>query len=209
LSGVVKTDRRSIQQKEQQPKTTTIQDNPRMTSNTEVYTELLDFGRDKMTEGDYLKLATFLKDLNNNKDESKILLSKHEVFDTLIEFDTLRGKHYSIKLTKARLDIISGSEPNILYITGTVNGIPFESEEKEFSRKWLRIIECFGIKNIKRQSFDSEVDTFIKWGSFKTFVQELVESETQEEEEEEEWLSDEHPIYCVRVLFCINYLYGL
>jgi hypothetical protein len=175
-----------------------------MTSNTEVYSEMLDLGREKMNEGDYLKLATFLKNLNNSKDENKIYNTTNVVIDSHIEFDTVSGKHFTIKITNARLDLVRGSEPNITTITGTVNDIPFQSDEIQFTRKWRRMIDSLGIKNIKRQTFDSGVDTYTKWGSFKTFVHELLVSELDGDEEDELFAND---MYCVRVLFCINSLY--
>jgi hypothetical protein len=179
-----------------------------MSTITEIYSEVLDLGRDKMTEGDYLKLATFLGDLHKKKDEPPQSILLREVVSplrTVIEFDTLKGKHYVITITEYRY-IMYTAKPNEKFISGTVNDEPFTNmSDHDFYKKWVRLIGFYGCKNIKRSSGDVDVEKFQSFGRFKRHCTERDMSLNAEDSEaEEEHDSDYNPSYYIAVLFGVD-----
>ena len=177
-------------------------------STTEIYSEVLDIGREKMNEGDYLKLANFLCELHK-KAESAPKISHERILsatDTVVEFDTPKGKHYLIKINQIRRVVYEGSNPDDDFISGSVNGESFTNMlDNDFGTKWGRFIGFYGIKNIKR-SFGGDVEEFTHWGRFKRHCDIRNVSEEAGDSGEEEEMGEVmlRQSYYIRVLFGIN-----
>lgn len=175
---------------------------------TEIYSEVLDLGRDKMTEGDYLKLASFLGDLHKKKDEPQQSIFREDVSSSriVVEFDTLKGKHYVINITEYRHVIYTGPKPNEKFISGTVNDEPFTNmSDHDFYKKWMRLIGFYGCKNIKRSSGDVDVEKFQSFGRFKRHCSERdMALNAEDSDAEEEHDSDYNPSYYIAVLFGVD-----
>jgi hypothetical protein len=179
-----------------------------MSTITEIYSEVLDLGRDKMTEGDYLKLATFLGDLHKKKDEPPQSIILREVVSssrTVIEFDTLKGKHYVITITEYRYIVYSGPKPNEKVITGTVNDEPFTNMlDHDFYKKWTQIMRFYGCKNIKRSSNGEGVEEFASFARFRKHCNELLALDAENSDEEEVY--NDYSCF-IDVLFGFDYAY--
>lgn len=181
-----------------------------MSTITEIYSEVLDLGRDKMTEGDYLKLASFLGDLHKKKEEPPQAIFREVVspLRIVIEFDTLKGKHYVITINQIRRVVYVGPKPNEKFISGTVNDEPFTNMlDEDFRKKWSQLIGFYGIKNIKRSSGDG-VEEFVSFGRFKKHCKDrdiALNAEDSEAEEEHLSVMDYNPSYFIIVLFGIDF----
>lgn len=178
------------------------------TDTTEIYSEVLDLGREKMNEGDYLKLATFLGNLH--KTASVVSILREDIYspNTVVEFDTLKDKHCVVKINRIRTVVYAGSKPNEEFISGSVNDDFFTNVlEKDFVRQWTRRIGFYGAKNIKRSSDCGDVEEFKQYGRFKKHCKERDASIGAEDSDDDEEYgnNDFCSGYYTRILFGIDH----
>ena len=178
--------------------------------NTAAYSEILDFGREKMNEGDYLKLAMFLGNLHNAVASApEVFRETTNIHNVSVEFDTVKGKHIVVKIDSIREVVYRGAaKPNDDFISGSVNGVAFTNMiDTEFTNYWVKRIAFYGAKNIKRSFDNIEADEFKHFGLFKQFCLERdVSIERSEEEEPDYDAMDFCATYFVNVLFGIDHL---
>jgi hypothetical protein len=180
-----------------------------MSTITEIYSEVLDLGRDKMTEGDYLKLATFLADLHKKNDEPPQSIFREDVLSsrTVIEFDTLKDKRYVINITEYRHVIYTGRKPNERLLSGTVNDEPFTNMlVNDFYKKWKHIIGFYGCKNIKRSSNGEGVEEFASFARFRKHCDELLALDADNSDSDDNGVYNDVRSY-FEVLFGIDSAY--
>lgn len=128
--------------------------------------DLLELGEKTLNEGDYLKLATFLKGLKDSAKPVPIRITTKTIELTL-EFDTLGGHQMNICIDTVRTIIYPGDTPNQEIILGSINGTPLEMEQRPFVEKVKLIYHLYGMKNIKRSTSLCEPHTFENIGKFK------------------------------------------
>lgn len=137
-------------------------------SDTAILTEILDLGRDKLKEGEYLKLATFLKTLTNSDD---LIRTATIPLNVKIEYETSSGKLYCITIQEEEMKVFKGTRPNETKYSGTQNGVPFIMSHNEFLSRLRRRISFYGMKNIKRSMEEGEVEEYRNLDQYKKGLQ--------------------------------------
>ena len=174
-------------------------------SKVESYSEVLDFSKEKMSEGDYIKLADFLKKLHSETEESEILRVGELAVGITLEFETYKGKQYKIKLLNSKRTIFRGPKPSTIELSGLVNDVPFTEEIGAFRTKWSNIIGFSGIKNIKRSVYDLEIEEFKHLRDFKNFLQSREDDDRREDCDDD----DEHDVDGWTDEFITGNLFGI
>jgi hypothetical protein len=174
-----------------------------MASNTETYSDILDLGREKMNEGDYLQLATFLKNLHKTNEAPEIIYYNSYIRNIIVKYQTYKSKHtYEIKINTVTKTVYRGPTRDMILVIGTVNDIPFELVEDDFIDLWNRRITFLGAKNIKR-SIDGIEETFETYGDFIKYIKQR-EKDTIPKDELEDYDGDFGDKYYIRCLFGCN-----
>ena len=169
------------------------------------YTDVLDVGREKLNEGDYLKLASFLQSLHNENDSSRIMRKETDSLQLRVEFETYKNHQYSIYLDKQITTVYTGTRPNLEIIYGTWNGTPFEMSIADLKDKLHRVFHILGAKNIKRTLQDLVPEDYKTMRSFMKVLQERT-NENQKEGEEPDDVDDWQNEYIINVLFGLSEL---
>ena len=139
---------------------------------TESLSALLELGEKQLNEGDYLKLATFLKGL---KDAAKPVPTtiKTNKMDLTLQFQSMYGKQcMRICIDSVRSSIYSGPTPNEHIISGSINGTPVEMDQHDFLKKVVLIYRLYGMKNIIRTTSLCEPLVFENIKKFKEWSNE-------------------------------------
>jgi hypothetical protein len=128
-------------------------------------------GREKMNEGDYMKLATFLKTLHAANETIRVWDDTTHRLNYELEYDTTKNKHFVIKISHVRRIRYHGPKPNATLVTGTLNGVEFtDTCLNELAQRLNRITFVYGIKNIKRQIEDLGFEEHTTFEEFKKYV---------------------------------------
>jgi len=171
-----------------------------MSSSVDSYNDVLEVGREKMNEGDYLKLAKFLQTLHKERKIIREIQTRN--VGSSISFETLKGKPFRISINTYKTITYEG-QPQESYITGLWKDEPFEYLKDDFIKKFIRIVNIYGAKNI-RQTIGDETEEYSKFASFKSFVRQLHENNSVYDDDEDDDLGiDEYYIVCC--LFNIFY----
>lgn len=180
-----------------------------MSTITESYSDVLECGREKMSEGDYLKLATFLGNLHKDNSDFRIVKEDIHLPNTVIEFDTIKDSHCVIKINRLRTVCYAGSKPQEEFISGSVNDVCFTNVlQKDFLLQWGRRIGFYGMKNIKRSTENGNVEEFKHFGRFKRYCKvrdiclEGEDSENEGDPNDSEFIA----IYYIKILFGIDHI---
>lgn len=168
---------------------------------SEIFNDVLECGREKMSEGDYLKLAQFLKTLHNKKEKVEVG-RKTTPLQIKVEYDTQKGKHYSV-IINSMIDVDYEGSPRITRYIGTINGVAFDEERHTLKDLLCRRITFSGIKNIKRSICDDDVEEYPTMRSFKAMLQEMGEGDSYNTEEEYD-INNIMESYIVSLLFGIS-----
>ena len=176
---------------------------------TEAYSEVLETGREKLSEGDYLKLATFLQGLATTATVIAPTGITTSEINTTITFDTLADKHYEVNIERVSRAYYS-SQPCKDTVYGTINGVAFNDKDNDMIRKMVRFSSMYGIKNITRtmQGFDTQ--TWTKLYDFKKHIEasERNDNDSDDEDEDDERNADSYtPNYVMGCLFCLFWIY--
>ena len=170
----------------------------------DAYAEILETGREKLKDGDFLKLADFLSKLNKESEIIEPFKRETQHLDITLQFETLKGKSFVITLLERKCAYYPGKRRNEFYISGIINGKPFiDDDEFVFIDKWTRFMKLYGIKNIKRtwNEFGLE-EEFTTLGKYKDYLQEEHENDKTKQDEEDE---DDGEPYDVRMI-CDTYI---
>lgn len=141
----------------------------------EAFNEILDVGREKLSEGNFLKLATLLQNIHKEqtRTESEIVLTRIIPVNIRVEFDTHNGKHCVVVIDSHKTEYMRGSTPNREYVSGTLNGISFtDRDEVEFITYLERFKRFYGMKNIVRKMDIYDEETFTTFGKFRKYMRE-------------------------------------
>ena len=152
---------------------------------TENFSDILDFSKEKLSEGDYIKLADFLKNIHTFSEKIVRHKSSKDI-NAVLEFDTYKGKHYVIKVDTFETLYFTGDTENETAFIGSINDVPFRYGMWELRRIWSARINFHGAKNIKRTLMGSDIETFRNMKDFRTYLQERNDDEKDEDDEEED-----------------------
>ena len=138
-------------------------------SNTENMSELLELGREKLSEGDYLKLATFLQNLHTtHTTATRVAYVPPAVVNTLplnvvVEFKTVKGKEFVIHLDTLTKTTAYGpgreAERREETVIGKFNLVPFTMLETDFIKKMYTLLHFYGMKDIRRSCHGEHEET--------------------------------------------------
>jgi hypothetical protein len=161
-----------------------------MSSTSESLSNVLDVARESLVEGDYLKVASFLKTLL--KEDDNVYSTKIIDLYILIEFESLTKKKTIIEINRGIYYVMKGSTPNRLTLSGSINNKPFTENEDDLIRKIYCMGVFFGYGKIKRTVFDVE-EEWKNFTAFKKHAHEMDEydnkCEDQEEDEDNHYLN--------------------
>ena len=138
---------------------------------TEIHIEnlsaLLELGEKSLNEGDYVKLANFLKGLRDSHPPNPTPSSTTiEHIDTTIEFETLKGASMRVCIHKVVSENFHGA-PTRRTAFGSINGNELELPFDRFRDKLVMIYDIYGMKNIKKSVPYCEPMVYKNVGYFK------------------------------------------
>jgi hypothetical protein len=155
----------------------------------DTFSEILDLGREKLSEGTFIKLANFLRDVHNEQTRNveEIALTRITPIKVHVEFDTYNGKHYTIIVDNEKIEYMRGSTPNREYVSGSVNGIAFiDRVESEFIGYLERFKKFYGMKNIVRKMDEHEEESFATFGKFCRYMREREVDDSYDSNDEDD-----------------------
>jgi len=145
---------------------------------TESLSALLELGEKQLNEGDYLKLATFLKGLKDAAKPVPTTITTNKM-DLTLQFQSMYGKQcMRICIDSVRTSIYSGPTPNEHIISGSINGTPAEMEQNAFLKKVMLIYRLYGMKNIIRTTSLCEPYIFENIKKFKEWCNDHMVADT-------------------------------
>jgi hypothetical protein len=171
-----------------------------MASNTETYGNILALGHDTMNEGDYLQLATFLKNLHKTNEAPEIIAHKSFCRNIIVKYQTYKSDHtHEIKIDTVTRTVYR-MRPTKEMVVGTVDDTQFELDIKEFIGLWNRRLTFSGAKNIRR-SMDGIEEIFETQGDFIKYVKQREKDTVCRDD-----LADYDPCFCDK--YYTSYLFG-
>lgn len=176
-----------------------------MSDITESCCAVLDVGRDKLSEGDFLKLAAFLDSLHKSKSATNVLTVKRISHNFKLEYQTIKSKKSVvikitdlIKIYKSNNSDKSWTE---FHVVGSINDVPFNMLRNQFIDKIVRQIAFCGMRNIKRTMDDLE-DEFDHYPQFKGHTRDRAsDAEDEDDDFDVDLLSED---YFVCELLCLD-----
>ena len=155
----------------------------------EALSALLELGEKSLNEGDYVKLANFLKDLNHSP-RPVLLKTLTNNLEITLEFETQDGKQMRICIDSMRTSIYQGNIPNKEIAIGSINGTPVEMDERELINKVKLIYNLYGMKNIKRSTSLCEPLIYETMGEFKLWSNDHMKADVTNPDERDDLDSD-------------------
>jgi hypothetical protein len=111
---------------------------------------LLEMGEKSLNEGDYVKLANFLKGLRDSQPPNPTpLRTDVEHIETTTEFETLKGARMRVCIHREEVEIFH-TGPSKRTIFGSINRQELELPLKIFKQKLTMLYDIHGMKNIKK-----------------------------------------------------------
>jgi hypothetical protein len=170
-----------------------------MSSTADNLSAVLDAAREALPEGDYLKVANFLPSLLKKDETMPYNVSVFNDLNITIDFKTVKGAKYTIKIDNVSIREFRGSDPNITLINGSINRVNFvDMEESKFLKKIKTIVLICGIINIRR-TVDDIVEEWDHYTQFK-ITQHEISSGGDEEYDESEYLDTTDKWYIARLV---------
>ena len=172
-------------------------------STTENLTDILEMCREKMTEGDYLKTAGFLRNLHESG-APVIIGTTIAIMNTIVTFNTIKGKKTTVEIERVKRLRFRGSVPDEYTVTGKINGLEFTMSREDFTQRMVRRIGFYGAKSIERQMGDDDKEEFSGLGRFKKYISEReVHSESRDEDDDDEY-TEFSTDYYIQALFGLD-----
>lgn len=170
------------------------------------YNSILEFCEKRLNEGDYLKMANFLKRLHDESaPEIYKIKNEHKDLNIHIEFSTLQNKKIiiEVKSIKSSLTLYKGGHPERrkTYLTGVFDTVKFEDMPyEEFCFKVIVSIRAHGMKNIERK-IESRITKFKSFCAYKKYLNKLYKNLDYDDQEND---MDYCDAYTVSTLFMIH-----
>lgn len=156
-----------------------------------------------LPDGEYLKVCNALQALYKHISEKDEILLKREISHSFtIQFKTKKGSPYCIKLNKI-IKTIYKKRRNDDLIVGTVNDVPFQQDDTDFTIYWAKFILIHGAYDIQIRMDDcEEVASYKSFSDYKKFLKERHMEERDEDDDDD---FDCCINYFIRNMFCITY----
>jgi hypothetical protein len=169
-------------------------------THNESLSALLDLGEKSLSEGEYLKLAAFLKGLKDSAKPAphRVTINNLEI---TVEFETQDGNKMCICIDKVRTLHYTGPDQDI--IIGSINGIAMEMDEDTFINKVKLIYRVYGMKNITRTTTFCDPVMYKSLGEFKKWCNDHMANhyaDSPDDLDSENWRS----CWLFRNLYCLN-----
>ena len=177
-------------------------------SHIENLSALLELGEKSLNEGDYVKLANFLKGLRNsqsaNQTPVRIVI---DIIETTVEFETLLGAPMRVCIHKEQIEHFENG-PARRTVWGSINGNELEMPHKEFLNKLTMIYDIYGMRNIKKSVPYCEPMVYKNVGDFKciSLTHQITEHGNPESAEEDINPDDWCQSWLIGRIFGINNL---
>jgi hypothetical protein len=141
-----------------------------MPSHTENLTALLDLGRDTLPEGDYLKLANFLKTIN--KPDAPVILSTYvRELNQIVKFRGYRQPAdalTTIRMISTTTTTYDGPRANLYTLKYQMNNEqPISKPIHEFESYVRQLTRRYGMKDIQIETPDMPVEMYSCFAEFK------------------------------------------
>jgi hypothetical protein len=138
---------------------------------TEIHIEnlsaLLELGEKSLNEGDYVKLANFLKSLRDSQPPSPTTIRTDvNHIETTTEFETLLGAPMRVCIHREEVEHFH-TAPSKRTMFGSINGQELELSVKGFKQKLTMLYDIYGMKNIKKSVPYCEPMVYKNVGYFK------------------------------------------
>lgn len=175
-------------------------------STTENLTDILEMCREKMTDGDYVKTAGFLRNLHESgAPELRVVVhTAVAVMNTIVTFNTIKGKKTTVEIESVKRLRFRGSVPDEYTVTGKINGVEFTMSREDFTQRMVRRIGFYGAKSIERQLGDDDKEEFSGLGRFKEYItQREMHSESRNEDDDDEF-TEFSADYYIQSLFGVD-----
>ena len=176
-------------------------------SHIENLSALLELGEKSLNEGDYLKLANFLKGLRDSTPPNPTPHSTtiHHI-ETVVEFETLKGGSMRVCVHKMRVERFHGSSPDRRTVWGSINGNELELPFDRFRDKLIMIYDIYGMRNIKKTVPYCEPMVYKNIGDFKCISNtHQTEGHANPETADEDINADDWaPVWLVKCVFSLE-----
>ena len=170
-----------------------------MSSTSDNLSTVLDAAREALPEGDYLKVANFLPSLLKKGEAIPYNVRIYDDLNITVEFETVKGNKYSIKIDKVSVKLFRNSDPNITLITGSINDVSFiDMDEIKLMKKITTIALICGIVKIKR-TVDDIVEEWDHFNDYKKHDHEI-NFGWQEDYDEDEYSNIRTGYYIERLM---------
>ena len=128
---------------------------------------LLELGEKSLNEGDYVKLANFLKGLRDSQPPNPTpMRTEVEHIETTTEFETLKGARMCVCIHREVVEHFHNASSKRT-VFGSINGQELELPLKVFQQKLTMLYDIHGMKNIKKSVPHCEPVIYKNAGDFK------------------------------------------
>lgn len=173
-------------------------------THTDNLTDIMEFSREKINEGDYLKLCSFLKNLHSEKaDETPASIDITDLNITF-EFETYRGKKITLKINQSKKIIYRGSKPNQKMLSGSLQGSEFHKEESELVEQIQNIRKMYGMRNIVRGIEGFPTETFKSNVEYQKYLNARINDDKDVETDELDDCREWNDTYYMSVLLGLD-----
>ncbi len=169
---------------------------------SEKYAAVLEAAEETLSEGEYLRVANLLKELNNTSiKDGEVVRVEKTIINSEVNWDpvmALGGNKFAmdIHISEKEHHHIRGPYPDKVFYIGTIDGEPFKMLWAEFCEKIRPMMSAWGVKNISR-SCCGKTRLFEDWNQFRQSARDIIT--TIEDEEDDEPYSFH---FLCQILFC-------
>jgi hypothetical protein len=168
---------------------------------------LLELGEKSLNEGDYVKLANFLKGLRDSQPPNlNPFRSALNHIEVTVEFETLLGAPMRVCIHKEKYERFHGATPDRRTVWGSINGNELELPFEQFRDKLIMIYDIYGMRNIKKTVPYCEPMVYKTVGDFKCITHtHQIESYANPEAAEDDINPDDWaPSWLVKCVFSLE-----
>jgi hypothetical protein len=167
---------------------------------------LLELGEKSLNEGDYVKLANFLKGLRDSQPPNPIPhRTTIQHIETAVEFETLKGASMRVCVHRVQTEVFHNG-PSRKIVWGSINGNELEMPFDRFRDKLVMIYDIYGMKNIKKSVPYCEPIVYNNVGYFKRITAEQQKNERSNPDDAEADIDPDDwcPSWMVGSIFSLN-----
>ena len=170
------------------------------------YQDVLEYCEQKLNEGDYLKMANFIKKLNDDQQEEPLRTVRQvRPLDVSVSWKTNKNKTYSLKIHKLvkTWNFFRSEAKIVITLLYTLNEQDCEELLDIVMIQLQRLYNIFGMKDIKRV-VDGEEEEFKSMGRYKRHIYDLECQDAYDSDAEEEVDSGYTDLWAIKHLLTIT-----